>query len=172
VTIPFKLEDATMASHAVRIGSCARAGLLALLIALGLFGVSRESRADAAVSAAAAVANGGLSACASSAGKALYECIANVLDKLSNDITSSSKVPATRSALSTAAAELRAAANKVQALSAIARCRALISGALAQVRAIGGAYVPGWGGGSGGGAGLAAIAGVLARATKLIQAKG
>ncbi len=48
----------------------------------------------------------------------------------------------------------------------------LISGALAKVRALGGGYVEGWGGGSGNGAGLAAIAGVLGHAAKLIQAKG
>ncbi|MDB5575046.1 MAG: hypothetical protein JWR80_222 [Bradyrhizobium sp.] len=61
---------------------------------------------------------------------------------------------------------------KAQALSGISQCRALISGALRQVCAIGGKYVEGWGGGGGGGAGLEAISGVLGRAAVLIQSKG
>ena len=94
-----------------------------------------------------------------------------MLDRRSNDI-SSVNVPQTRSALQSAAAKLRAATSKAQALSAISQCRALIAGALRQVRAIGGGHVPGWGGGQGGGAGLEAIAGVLGRAAALIQSKG
>jgi hypothetical protein len=113
-------------------------------------------------------------ACGNNRGKALYDCVANVLDKLSNDISNVSRadVSSTRSALQTAASKLRAAVNKTQALSAITQCRPLISGALAKVRAIGGGYVAGWGGGSGGGIALEAIAGVLGHAAKLIQAKG
>jgi hypothetical protein len=110
---------------------------------------------------------------ANNSGKALHDCVANVLDKLSNDINvARADISSTRSALQTAASRLRAAANKTQALSAITQCRALISGALAKVRAIGGGYVAGWSGGSGGGIALKAIAGVLGHAAKLIQAKG
>ena len=98
--------------------------------------------------ASTSAASACLTSCSSNAGKALYDCVANVLDKLSNDI-SSVNVPQTRSALQNAAAGLRAATNKAQALSAISRCRALIAGALRQVRAVGG-QVAGWGGGSGG----------------------
>jgi hypothetical protein len=101
----------------------------------------------------------------------LYECVANVVDKLGGQL-SSANMGSTRSALQSAAAQLRAATNKGQALSAISQCRSLISGALRQVRAIGGGYVAGWGGGSGGGAGLQAIVGVLSRAAALIQSKG
>jgi len=121
--------------------------------------------------AAAQTADGSIGACGNNSGKALYDCVANVLDKLSSDI-SNVNVPATRGALQTAASKLRVAVNKAQALSAIAQCRALISSALAKVRALGGGYVDGWGRGSGSGAGLAAIAGVLGHAAKLIRAKG
>lgn len=129
------------------------------------------ARADAGMAAAAVSANGGLAACSANTGKALYDCVANVLDRLSSDITAPG-VPETRRALSNAAAKLRAATTKAQALSAVTQCRALISGALAKVRALGGGYVAGWGGGAGGGSGLAAVADVLARAAKLIQTKG
>jgi hypothetical protein len=149
----------------------ARAALLAALVILGSLFANREAAADAAMAAAAHSADAGLSGCGNNSGKALYDCVANVLDKLSNEI-SGAKVSATQGALHDAASKLRAAATKVQALSAIAQCRALISGALRQVRAIGGGYVPGWGGGSGGGSALEAIAGVLGHAAKLIQAKG
>jgi hypothetical protein len=125
-----------------------------------------------AMVAAAQSADAGLSACGNNSGKALYECVANVLDKLSADVANRANVPATSSALRTAAAKLHAAVNKAQALSAIAQCRALISGALAKVRALGGGVVDGWGGGKGGGSGLEAIVGVLGRAAQLIQQKG
>jgi hypothetical protein len=140
-------------------------------VIFGSFLASGDASANAAMVAAAQTAEGGLGACSNNSGKAPYDCVANVLDKLSNDI-SNINVPATRGALQTAASRLRAAVNKVRALSAITQCRALISGALAKVRAVGGGYVEGWGGGSASGAGLAAIAGVLGHAAKLIQAKG
>jgi hypothetical protein len=149
----------------------ARLSLMMVFAFAGSLLGNREASANAAIVAAAQTADGGIGACSSNAGKALYECVANVLDKLSNDI-SNVNVPATRSALQTAASKLRAAVNKTQALSAITQCRALISGALAKVRALGGGYVEGWGGGSGQGTGLAAIVGVLSHAAKLIQAKG
>ncbi len=155
----------------VILAAFARAAVLAALVLLGSLFARHEAHANAAMVAAASSANGGIGACSSNSGKALYNCVANVLDKLSNDI-SSVPVPNTRSALSNAAAKLRAAGNKAQALSAISQCRSLIAGALRQVRAIGGKYVEGWGGGGGGGAGLEAISGVLGRAAALIQSKG
>jgi hypothetical protein len=153
------------------LAASARAALLAALVMCGALFTPREALANAAMVAAANSANAGIVACASNSGKALYNCIANVLDKLSNDI-SSAPVQKTRSALQSAASQLRAAASKAQALSAISQCRALIAGALRQVRATGGKYVEGWGGGGAGGAGLEAISGVLSRAAALIQSKG
>jgi hypothetical protein len=154
-----------------RMAPAARTALLAALMICGLLLANRAALANAAMVAAANSANAGISACSGNGGKALYDCVANVLDKLSNDI-SSAPVAKTRSALQSAASKLRAAASKAQALSAISQCRALIAGALRQVRAIGGEHVEGWGGGSGGGAGLEAIVGVLSRAAALIQSKG
>ena len=154
-----------------RLAAGARVALLGALMIGGSLLASRDAMANSAMSSVAVSASAGMGGCSSNAGKALYECVANVLDKLSSDI-SSVNVPQTRSALQNAAAKLRAATSKAQALSAISQCRALISGALRQVRAIGGGHVPGWGGGQGGGAGLEAIAGVLGRAAALIQSKG
>jgi hypothetical protein len=114
--------------------------------------------APPAAAAAAQSADAGISACASNSGKALYDCIANVLDRLSGDVT----VPSAQSALRTAASRLRAAATKAQALSAIAQCRAAISSAISLARTIG----------RGGATGLGAIAGVLSHAAQLIQSKG
>ena len=146
------------------------------LIIRGSLLASRDAMANAAMSSAAmssaaSSASAGMGACSSNAGKALQECVANVLDKLSSDV-SSVNVPQTRSALHNAASKLRVATGKAQALSAISQCRALISAALRQVRANGGGHVTGWYGKQGGGAGLEAIAGVLGRAAALIQSKG
>jgi hypothetical protein len=154
------------------IASFAKAALLAALVILGSLLDSREASANAAMAVAAHSADGGIGACGNNSGKALYDCVASVLDKLSNELSAKADVSSTRSALQTAASKLRAAVNKAQALSAITQCRALISGALAKVRAIGGGYVEGWGGGSGNGSALEAIVGVLSHAAKLIQAKG
>jgi len=152
-------------------GPYVRALLVATLAMTAALLGSRDALASAAMAAAAESANGALSGCASSNGKALYDCVANVLDNLANNITDRD-VGETRSALQTAASKLRAAVNKAQALSAISQCRALIAGALAKVRAIGGGHVPGWGGGSGRGVGLEAVVSVLSHAAKLIQTKG
>jgi hypothetical protein len=117
--------------------------------------------------AAAGRANGGLNGCNSSAGKALYECVAGVLDRLAADIGPANRPEAQR-ALQTAASGLRAATNKAQALAAISQCQSVISAALRQSRAIGGELVRGWGRAEG----LAPIIGVLARAARLMQHKG
>jgi hypothetical protein len=145
--------------------------LLTILAVSGSLLANGKALASAAMAAAAQSADASLSACGSNQGKALYDCVANVLDQLANNIPDKN-VEQTRSALHNAASSLHAAANKAQALSAISQCRALISSALAKVRAIGGGYVQGWGGGSGAGSGLAAIVSVLNHAAKLIQTKG
>jgi hypothetical protein len=108
--------------------------------------------------AAAAVGNAGIGACSSSAGKALYDCVANVMDRMSGTLYRS---PDTQQALQTAASQLRSATNKAQALSAIAQCRSVLAGIMQRVRSAGRD-----------GAGLSAIAGVLAQAARLIQSKG
>jgi hypothetical protein len=151
----------------------ARAALAALVILGSLF-ANREAAASAAVAAAAQAADAGVTACGNSSGRVLNDCLANVLDKLSNEVSS----PTAQSALHTAAAKLRAAVSKVQALSAIAQCRALIASAISEVKATGGTGVAGrhggrvGGGGGGAGSGLEAVAAVLGHAAKLIQAKG
>lgn len=138
-----------------------RAAVFAALI----FGAAQlavdEAAAGGGVPAAAQSADAGISACSNNAGKALYGCVADVLDRLSGEI-SDTKVPAAQTALRTAASRLRAAVNKTQALSAIAQCRAAISSAISLARTIG----------RGGSAGLDAIAGVLSHAAALIQSKG
>lgn len=143
---------------------------LVALVACGSLLMQREAHAGPGMSAAATAANGGLSGCAGYAGKAVYDCVAGVLDRLAGQL--GGDTGQTAGALRTAATQLRAATTKAQALSAISRCRAAIAGALRQVRAIGGGHVAGWGGGAGAGAGLEAIVGVLSRAAALIQSKG
>ena len=147
-----------------------RITLLAALALSASLLAGQDALANAGMGAAAQSGEAGVSACSSNAGKALYDCVANVLDRMADSIPGRD-VESTRSALHTAAGRLRSATSKAQALSAITQCRALILGALAKVRAIGGGHVAGWGGDSGGG-GLEAIAGVLSHAAKLIQAKG
>jgi hypothetical protein len=110
--------------------------------------------------AAAQKAQAGLGGCGSNQGKALYDCVANVLDRLSNDI-SGRRGSDTQRALQTAAFQLRAATSKAQALSAISQCRAVVAGVLHQIST-----------GGGDSSALNAIAGVLAQAAKLIQSKG
>lgn len=134
-----------------------RAALLATLVVLGSLAAGQPARADGGVEAAAA-ANSALSACSNYTGKALYSCVADVLDKLANRISNAGD---TQRALATAASQLRAAASKAQALSAITQCRAVVAGVLKQVLAMGQS-----------GKGLSAVAGVLARAAALIQSKG
>lgn len=137
--------------------------MLAMLAALV---PDRDASAAAVLNAAATTANSGLSGCNASQGKALYNCVADVLERMANDVNSV-RVGETQRALLTAASQLRAANSKAQALSAITQCQAAISGALRQVKAAGGNMVPGWGD-----SGLASIVGVLARAARMIQAKG
>ena len=139
---------------------------LAVIGAMGGWPTAPAHAVDVLV-AAAARANGGLNGCNSSARKALYECVAGVLDRLAADIAPAQR-PETQRALQAAASGLRAAANKAQALAAISQCQSVIGAALRQSRAIGGELVRGWGRAEG----LAPIIGVLARAARLIQTKG
>ena len=157
-------------NHRARaVAICARASVLAALVILGSLLAGRDASAGPGMGAAAATANAGLSSCSSNSGKALYECVANVIDKMSNEI-SQAGVPATQGALRTAASRLRAAVNKAEALSAISQCRALISAAIQKVRTMGSAE--GWASKGGDGSSLQAISGVLSRAAALIQSKG
>jgi hypothetical protein len=144
--------------HRNRISGFARIALVAVLVAAGSISVYREALAGCA--AASAVAEAGLNACSSNSGKALYGCVANVLDQLSSSI-SRDKVEPADSALHEAASKLRAAVNKVQALSAIAQCRAVVVATISKVRAMGRP-----------GTGLETVAAVLAHAARLIQLKG
>lgn len=98
------------------------------------------------------------SPCSNFAGKALYNCLATKLDKTS--VYTAYKSPEAQRALQTAAAQLRAATNKSQALSAITQCRSVISGIMNKVRS------------SGQDLGLSSITGILASAARLIQEKG
>jgi len=151
-----------------QIAAGARAALLAALIVLGSLAANREAAAGAGTAAAAQNADAGISGCSNNNGKALYNCIANVLDRLSGQIYDV-RVPEVRGALKTAASKLRAAVTSAQALSAISQCQAMISGALRQVGASGGGGRNNRGGGA---PGLEGIAGVLSHAASLIQSKG
>ena len=108
----------------------------------------------------AVAANQGLDGCASSSGQALRDCVAGVLDRMA----ASTPFPSVSRALRTAAAGVRAAVNKAQALSAIGACQAMVARSLKQARAPGSdqGILAGWD----------RLARVLARAAQLIQTKG
>lgn len=116
---------------------------------------------DGGAGASAAVGSAGLEACRTTSGKVLYNCVANALDTMSNTLTKWAP-PEARSALQTAASQLRAAGNKAQALSAIAQCRSVFAGLVKQATAANQQSA----------SGLGAIIGVLSKAAALIQAKG
>jgi hypothetical protein len=103
--------------------------------------------------------NGTASAsCDAYAGKQLYNCLANKLDHVAS---MSYRSPETQGALQKAASQLRAATNKVQALSAISQVRSVVAGVIQRVKSAGQDY-----------SGLARVTGVLAYAARLIQQKG
>jgi len=146
--------------QARKLAICVQALLVAALMVLGS---SRPGQAHGGMgggAAASQTAQAGLVGCSNNHGKALYDCVANVLDRLGNDIAGR-RASETQRALQTAAFQLRAATSKVQALSAITQCRSVVAGVLRQITT-----------GGGDGSGLSAIAGVLAQAAKLIQTKG
>jgi hypothetical protein len=98
-------------------------------------------------------------ACDAYAGKELYNCLANKLDRVS--VYSAYRSPETQAALQKAASQLRVATNKSQALSAISQCRSVVAGIIQRVRS-----------GSQDSSGLAAVTEALSYAARLIQAKG
>jgi hypothetical protein len=102
----------------------------------------------------------GCAPCSSNRGTALYDCVANVLDRLSSDIAPDNVASAQR-AIQATASKLRTAVTKVQALSAITQCWALVIAAMNEVKAAG---CPG--------VGLEAVATVIGHAVRLIQSKG
>jgi hypothetical protein len=137
------------------------------LLTCGLGAVATAPAHAVANGQAAQTANGELATCNGS-GPAVRDCVAGVLDRMADRVAA--ELPETSRALRTAAVGVRAAVNKVQALSAISKCQALISGALNRVRAMGGGktLLQGWGEEIG----LTPVARVLARMAQLIQTKG
>jgi hypothetical protein len=98
-------------------------------------------------------------ACNHFAGKELYNCLANKLERVS--VYSAYRSPETQSALQKAAAQLRVAVNKSQALSAVSQARSVLAGVIQRVKSAGQDY-----------SGLARVTGVLSYAARLIQQKG
>lgn len=94
--------------------------------------------------------------CDAYAGKQLYNCLANKLDHVASRSYGTSQA-----ALQQAASQLRVAVNKAQALSAVSQARSVLAGLVERARSAGQDY-----------SGLARVAGVLANAARLIQAKG
>ena len=135
--------------------------VLCAIIIIGAIAIVPQP-ASAGISAQAeAVANQGLDGCASSSGKALRDCVAGVLDRMAD----TSPFPSVVRALRTAAAGVRAAVNKAQAISAIAACRAVVASSFKLARASSTTpqgILDGWD----------RLTRVLARAASLIQTKG
>lgn len=135
---------------------------LRIIMALLLFAAvplsTGPARAGGGAAAAAAVGSAGLQSCSATAGKVLYDCVAGVLDRMSGSLNKWDP-PEARSALQTAASQLRAASNKAQALSAISQCRSAFASLIKQAS-------------TGHASGLSAIVGVLSKAAQLIQSKG
>ena len=144
-----------MATYAVL-----RKFVLCLIIVAGATAIM-SLPASAGISApVAAVANQGLDGCATYTGKQLRDCVAGVLEQMAGSVP----FPSVARALRTAAAGVRAAANKAQALSAIATCQAMVANSLKLARASSRdqGILDGWD----------RLARVLVRAASLIQAKG
>ena len=117
-----------------------------------------------AQAAGAGAAGAGLNACASRpAGKETRDCVAGVLETLA----AQQRQPERQAALLRAASGLRAATTKAQAVLAITACYNVMSAALKQASASGKGVR-----GMGGAEGLGLIVGIVARAVRLIQAKG
>ena len=133
--------------------------LCVIIVTAAIVIASRSSSAGVS-GPAAATANQGLDACASSSGQALRNCVADVFDRMAD----TSPFPSVVRALHTAAAGVRAAVNKAQALSAISVCQAMVASSLKLARASSRdqGILDGWD----------RLARVLVRAASLIQAKG
>jgi len=134
--------------------------LVFCLLVVGATAIASQPASAGVGAAAAATANQGLDACASNTGKALRDCVAGVLDRLAD----STPFPNVARSLRTAAAGVRAATSKAQALSAIGACQAMVASALklASAKGTDQGIVDGWD----------RLARVLARAANLIQTKG
>ena len=115
------------------------AGRIAVLTCVLLCGVvvaTGPASAHGTLGTASAAAETGLQGC-TGAGKALYDCVAGVLDRMGAEIASfPQNEKQTAAALRSAARSLRAAVNQAQALSAIALCQAAIASAVQQARVI------------------------------------
>jgi hypothetical protein len=163
-----------MRSNASEIAHCKPRPIAAsantlLLVALLIGGTpfaDREAMANTGVSSATQGADAQLTACGNNSGTALYGCVANVISKLCYNI-GSAQIPATVKALDSAVSRLRHAVNKIQALSALAQARIVVTGALRQARSIGHPE-----GGSADAADFEAISALLSHASQLIQSKG
>ena len=139
---------------------CARGIILAALVAFGALPADRPAAAGGTAASAAAVGTAAMGACSNTSGKAVYDCVANALDRMNNELSHAGE-PEAVGAIQAATSQLRAATSKVQALSAITQCRSVIAGVLQKAKAVGRDSQ-----------GLSAIAGVLSRAASLIQSKG
>ena len=140
------------------------------LVLTGLAVAGGPAAAHGTLGTATATADAALEACTGT-GKALYNCVAGVLDNMGKEIaTFPQDEKQTAAVLRTAATRLRAAVSKVQALSAISLCQAAISGALRQARvvSVNNSLFRGWGSPLG----LEAVARTLAKAAAIIQSRG
>ena len=145
----------------------ASAALLLALLATGSPFVNREAMATTSVGTAARNSDAELNACGSNAGTALYGCVADVLNKFCYQIGRGPIPPGVKQPFDGAIYRLRRSVNKIQALSALAQARIVVSGALRQARSIG--HVEG---GTADAGDFEAISALLSHAAQLIQAKG
>jgi len=134
--------------------------VLCLVISVGATAIVSRPASAGISGPVAAVANQGLDRCASYTGKQLRDCVADVLDQMAGSVP----FPSVARSLRTAAAGVRAAVNKAQALSAIAVCQAMVASSLKLARTSDKdqGILDGWD----------RLARVLVRAAGLIQAKG
>ena len=143
-----------------------RIGLTVLLVALATGSFMTLAHASGAGAASAALGSGGGSGCASRVeGKAVRDCVADVLERLAS---ANSYAPQLSGALRRAASEVRAATSRAAALLAITACQNVISAAIQQAKAAGQQRF----GGFGSVEGMGHIARVLTQAARLIQTKG
>jgi hypothetical protein len=148
----------------------ARIFIVASLAVTDCTATTGPAEAHGTLGTATATADAALDACTGT-GKALYNCVAGVLDDMGKEIASfPMDEKQTVNVLRSAATRLRAAVNKVQALSAISLCQSAIAGALRQARnvSVNNSLFGGWGTPLG----LASVAKTLAKAAAIIQARG
>ena len=140
--------------------------LAVMLASLSAIPLCTTAHASGAAAAATALGSGGGSGCASRPeGKAVRDCIADVLERLAS---ANSYAPQLSGALRRAASEVRAATSRAAAVLAITACQSVIGQAIQQAKAAGQARF----GGFGSVEGMGHIARVLSQAARLIQTKG